>query len=84
MEEQYTNIRFLIIPIEISNQINFDEVKETSLDTIRLSVDRTKTFVKYNINEGRPSVYSEEYPEYTYNEMFNILQTEEWFAEDDF
>lgn len=84
MEEQYTNIRFIIIPIEICNLINFNEVKETALDTLRLSVDGTKTFVKYDINEGRPSIYSEEYPEYTYNEMFNILQTEEWFAEDDF
>ena len=35
---------------EIIN-IDFDEVLETSIDTVRKSVDGTKTFVKYLLDE---------------------------------
>jgi hypothetical protein len=45
----YSNRRYLIIPSSIKEQINFNEVMETSVDTLRLSVDGTKTFVKYNV-----------------------------------
>jgi hypothetical protein len=46
---EYNMRRYLIIPSTIVNTINFDEVMETSLDTLRYSVDKTKTFVKYDI-----------------------------------
>lgn len=47
----YSNRRYLIIPSSIKEQINFnDEVLETSVDTLRLSVDGTKTFIKYIIH----------------------------------
>ena len=45
----YSNRRYLVIPSSIKEQINFSEVMETSVDTLRLSVDGTKTFVKYNV-----------------------------------
>lgn len=45
----YSNRRYLVIPSSINEQINFSEVMETSVDTLRLSVDGTKTFVKYNV-----------------------------------
>ena len=45
----YENRRYLIISSSIKNQINFNEVMETSVDTLRLSVDGTKTLVKYNV-----------------------------------
>lgn len=46
----YSNRRYLIIPSSIKEQINFNEVLETSVDTLRLSVDGTKTFIKYIIH----------------------------------
>lgn len=49
MSVNYENRRYLIIPSSIKEQINFNEVMETSVDTLRLSVDGTKTFVKYNV-----------------------------------
>jgi len=45
----YENRRYLIIPTAITSSINFDEVYETSIDTLRLSVDGNKTFVKYDV-----------------------------------
>lgn len=45
----YENRRYLIIPTSILGDINFNEVGETSADTVRKSLDGTKTFVKYDI-----------------------------------
>lgn len=45
----FENRRYLILPIEIAETINFNEVHETSIDTIRKSIDGTKTFVKYDV-----------------------------------
>jgi hypothetical protein len=45
----YNNRRYLIIPSSIVNQIDFSQVMETSVDTLRYSTDKTKTFVKYYV-----------------------------------
>jgi hypothetical protein len=45
----FENRRYLIIPTSILGDINFNEVGETSMDTVRKSLDGTKTFVKYDI-----------------------------------
>jgi hypothetical protein len=75
----YENRRYLIIPTTITGSINFNEVGETSIDTLRLSVDGTKTFVKWDGIE--PSFISQltntEGP-YTHEEILNILSTKEW------
>lgn len=101
----YQTRKYLIIPTSIINDINFSQVYETSKDTLRYSVDGTKTFIKYDItvyeedfvqtfvdpetNEtrtitipagiyGRPSIYDESYPEYTHEQILEILNGEEW------
>lgn len=43
--------KWLIIPTSITGSINFNEVLETGVDTLRLSIDGSKTFVKYYTNE---------------------------------
>ncbi len=45
----FENRRYLILPIEIAETIDFSEVHETSMDTIRKSIDGAKTFVKYDV-----------------------------------
>jgi hypothetical protein len=45
----YDNRRYLIIPTTITGSIDFNQVHETSIETLRLSVDGTKTFVKYDV-----------------------------------
>lgn len=47
----FENRRWLVIPTTITGSINFNEVLESSVDTLRLSVDGSQTFVKYEINE---------------------------------
>jgi hypothetical protein len=76
----YNNREFMIFNVSELPNINFNEVLETSEETVRKSVDETKTFVKWDGNEIPPSVQSLQTKEgpYTYNEMLNILSTPEW------
>ena len=50
IENLYPDRRWLVIPTSITSSINFDEVEEDSIENLRLSVDSTQTFVKYDIN----------------------------------
>jgi hypothetical protein len=99
------NRRWLVIPASLVSTLNFDEVKETNENSLRYSLDGTKTFVKYDVtivpetyqrtyvnaetNEemtetinagvyGRPSFYSEDYNEYTHEEILELLSNSEW------
>jgi hypothetical protein len=47
----FANRRWLIIPTTLTESIDFNQVLESSPESLRLSVDGTKTFVKYEINE---------------------------------
>ena len=60
--------------------IDFTQVLETSIDTVRKSVDETKTFVKWDGVEIPSSVagLNTKSGPYTYGEMLTILSTPEW------
>ena len=76
----YSNREFMIFSVTELPTINFNEVKETSIDTVRKSVDGTKTFVKWDgeiIPSSVESLTTKEGP-YTYDEIIVILATEEW------
>jgi hypothetical protein len=75
----YENRNYLIIPVSELSKVDFEQVCETSADTVRKSTDETKTFIKWDGDE--PSFITDllntEGP-YTYNEIIEILSTEEW------
>ena len=48
-ENIFPNKRWLVIPTSITSSINFSQVEESSIDTLRLSIDETETFVKYPV-----------------------------------
>jgi hypothetical protein len=80
LQQDYDSRQFMIFNISELDQIDFTQVLETSPDTVRRSVDGTKTFVKWDLPEMPSSVYAlttKEGP-YTYEEMLNILATPEW------
>jgi hypothetical protein len=80
METQDYEVRnFMIFNISELNQINFTQVLETSEDTVRKSVDGTKTFVKWDgvIPQCVIDLETKEGP-YTYDEILTILATPEW------
>ena len=47
----FANRRWLIIPTTLTQSIDFNQILESSPQSLRLSVDGTKTFIKYEINE---------------------------------
>lgn len=76
----YENREFMIFNVSELSTINFNEVLETSAETVRKSVDGTKTFVKWDGIAIPPSVEAlttKEGP-YTYSEILAILNTPEW------
>jgi len=49
METQdYPNREFMIFNVSELDKIDFDQVHETSVDTVRKSIDGTRTFVKWD------------------------------------
>lgn len=46
----FPNRRWLIIPVTLIDQINFDQVMQSSPSTLRYSLDGTKTFIKYDVS----------------------------------
>ena len=76
----YTDRNFMIFNVSEINKINFDEVLESSIDTIRKSVDETKTFVKWDGNTIPSSVQTLTTSEgpYTYDEIIVILNSTDW------
>jgi hypothetical protein len=75
----YSNRRYVIFSVSELDKINFEEVLETSAETVRKSVDETKTFVKWE-GEVPTSVQTliTQSKYYTHEEILNILSGQEW------
>ena len=70
---------YVIFATSEVDTIDFNEVLETSAETLRVSIDGTKTFVKFNgtMPTSVSSLTTKEGP-YTHEEILAILTTEEW------
>lgn len=78
--QDYENRKFMIFAVSELPQIDFTQVLETSTDTVRRSVDGTKTFVKWDSVEIPSSVEAlttKEGP-FSYDEILIILSGPEW------
>ena len=70
---------FVIFDVTELPLIDFSTVMETSVDTVRLSVDGTKTFVKWEGNEPACiSLLTTKTQIYTYQQILNILAGPDW------
>jgi hypothetical protein len=75
----YTNRQYLIFQSDQLNKIDFAQVLETSQQTVRKSVDGTKTFVKWEGNQpGSTLGLTNTEGPYTHSQILDILSTEEW------
>ena len=76
----YNNRHFMIFSTTELNQIDFTQVCETSIDTVRKSTDESKTFIKWDDEEIPTCVenLTTKQGPYTYEEILEILSTEEW------
>jgi hypothetical protein len=76
MEPKY----YVIFNVSELDKIDFNQVFETSADTVRKSVNETLTFVKYRDEAMPSSVVSLETKQgpYSHTEILEILSTPEW------
>ncbi len=73
--------KYVIFDCSELPSVNFSEVMETSADTVRKSVDQTKTFVKYEGTQpASVAALTTKSQEYTHEEILAILATSEWTA----
>ena len=78
-QQEYPDRRFVIFSVTELNQIDFNQVFETSAETVRKSVDETKTFVKYDMPQpSSVAGLTTKSQEYTYDEILQILSGPEW------
>jgi hypothetical protein len=78
----FENRRYVIFDVAELNLINFNEVLETSADTVRKSIDNTKTFVKYYGDmPASVAVLMTKSQEYTHDEILSILSTSLWITQ---
>jgi hypothetical protein len=83
--EEYNNRQFMIFDVSELANIDFTQVLETSADTVRKSVDETKTFVKWDgeiIPTCVENLLTKEGP-YTYDEIVTILSSDFWTSNDE-
>lgn len=66
---------YVIIDASEVSSVNFDQVLETSPETLRFSVDGTKALLKF---VGDTPSFLEGKTQYTHSEMLTILAGEEW------
>jgi hypothetical protein len=75
----YENRKYIIFDVSEINSIDFNCVLETSPETLRKSIDDTKTFVKWG--GSTPScidlLNTKEGP-YTHSEILEILSSASW------
>lgn len=64
---RFPNRRWLVIPASEVANVDFNQVLESSADSLRYSVDQTETFVKYEVNVV----------EETYTQTFTDPETQE-------
>ena len=72
--------KYIIFNVSELTNINFNEVLETSSETVRKSVDNTKTFVTWvgNTPNCVETLTTKEGP-YSIEEILVILNGEDWF-----
>lgn len=84
METQdYEQRQFMIFGVSELPNVDFSQVLETSIDTVRKSIDETKTFVKWDgdIIPSSVGILATKEGPYTYEEIINILNSPEWSSD---
>jgi len=76
----FENRSYMIFNVSEIDNIDFTQVLETSVDTVRKSVDETLTFVKWDSETTPSSVSSLTTTQgpYTHTEILSVLSTETW------
>jgi len=69
-------MKYVIINSDEVDSVDFSKVQEISENTLRYSLDGSKTFVKFD-SDTTPS-FLEGKTQYSHSEILTILATDEW------
>ena len=72
--------KYVIINTSEVSSVDFLQVIETSADTLRYSLDNSKTFVKL---DGNTPSFLNGKTSYTHSEMITVLDGVDWYEEED-
>ena len=73
-------MKYVIYSMSEIDNVDFDKVTETSIDTIRLSIDETKTVLKF---EGDTPDFLVGLQQYNHSEILVIMASNEWTKQED-
>jgi len=74
------NRKYVIITASDVSSVDFNQVSETSADTLRYNNDKTKTFVKFT---GETPSFLNGKTQYNHSEMSTELSKAEWQGDED-
>ena len=71
----YENRKYVIINTSETGSIDFSQVNETSVDTLRFNLSGSQTFVKF---DGDTPSYLDGKTQYSHSEILTILTGSAW------
>ena len=75
----YENRKYVIFNTSETGSIDFSQVMETSVNTLRLNISGSQTFVKYEGSQpSSVAGLSSKSNEYTHTQILNVLTGSEW------
>lgn len=76
----FTKRNFMILDVSEIGSLDFNDIMETSPESLRKSINETKTFVKWKGEKIPNSVnnLTTKVGPYSYGDMVKILSTREW------
>ena len=73
------NRTYVVFNTSETGSVDFSQVLETSNETLRLSIDGSKTFVKYEGSEpSSVAALTTTSGSYSHSEILELLSTDEW------
>ena len=75
----YENRKYVIINASEVGSVDFSQVLETSADTLRYSIDDSKTFVKF---DGDTPSFLDGKTQYNHSQIRTILDGTDWSEEE--
>lgn len=72
-------MKYVIFEMTNANLIDFNLVEQTSLETLRLSLDSTKCVLKF---KGETPAFLVGLQQYNHQDILAIMSTTEWYKEE--
>jgi len=78
----FENRKYVVFNTSETGSINFSQIMESSVNTLRLNNSGSKTFVKYEGSQpSSVAGLSSKSNEYTHTQIRNVLTGSEWKSE---